>query len=99
MDAHAKNLSDIANDVNHSSGPRSKFTALDRDTMEFAIFCIEEISERLEIPGDKVYRMLTYDSDILDTYIIPYYDTLHTQGKSYIVDDIISLMKKEGLQV
>lgn len=44
-----------------------------------------------------MYRLLTEESDILDTYIIPFYDTLHTQGKSYIVDDICGLMRKEGV--
>ena len=63
----------------------------------FAIFCIEEIALKLQIPGNSVYDMLTKRSDILDSYIIPSYDVLHTQSKEYIVDDIISLMKERGV--
>ena len=58
--------------------------------LEFAIFCIENIAE-------KVYDALTEKSDILNDYIIPEYEILHTQGKEYIVDDIIEVMKERGV--
>ena len=41
--------------------------------------------------------MLTKDSDILDTYIVPEYEMLHTQGKEYIVNDIVEFMKEKGV--
>ena len=40
---------------------------------------------------------LTKKSDLLNSYIVANYDVLHTQGKSYIVDDIIGVMKEAGL--
>lgn len=67
--------------------------------LEFAIFCIEEIALKLQIPGSAVYDMLSKRSDILSSYIIPSYDVLHTQSKEYIVDDIIALMREEGVLV
>jgi hypothetical protein len=67
------------------------------DELEFAIFCIEGIAERLGISGGEAYCLLSDDSDILDDYIIKYYDPLHTQGKEYIVNDILELMQKEGI--
>ncbi len=63
----------------------------------FAIFCIEEVAKRLQVPGNAVYDMLAERSDILYSYIIPSYDILHTQGKDYIVDDIVSLMHERGV--
>jgi hypothetical protein len=63
----------------------------------FAVFCIESLVDELNIPGDKVYKMLTDESDIRDSYIIPCYDTLHTQGKDYIVCELIELMQSRGL--
>ena len=48
-------------------------------------------------PGNEVYNMLTEKSVILDNYIIPCYDVLHTQGKSYIVNDILDYMKEKEL--
>lgn len=67
--------------------------------LEFVIFCIENIAIRLGKHGEEVYRALTEESSILDDYIIPEYDILHTQSKDYIVDDIISLMKERGIQL
>jgi len=65
----------------------------------FAVFCIESISDELGITGDIVYKMLTEESNILDEYIIPYYEPLHTQGKGYIVNELIELMKKKGINI
>ncbi|MEF9940543.1 MAG: DUF3791 domain-containing protein [Clostridium sp.] len=61
--------------------------------LEFGIFCVENIALKLGIRGDKVYKLLTEASDILDTYIMEYYETLHTQSKEYIVNDIIEYMQ------
>jgi hypothetical protein len=67
------------------------------DTLLFAVFCVEGIAERLLTDGTEVYKLLTGKGDILDAYILEYYDTLHTQGKEYIVDELVGLMKEEGL--
>jgi len=63
----------------------------------FAVFCIEALADELKTSGDKVYLMLTKDSDILDSYIVPFYDSLHTQGRDYIVRELIELMEKRGV--
>ena len=70
---------------------------LDKNELDFAVFCVESIAEHLNINGADVYSLLTADSDILDSYIVPNYESLHTQGKEYIVNDIVDYMKKEGL--
>jgi hypothetical protein len=74
-------------------------TIMDEKQLEFSIFCIESIAEHLMMRGDQVYQLLTEDSNILDSYIIPYYDVLHTQGKSYIVNDIVEMMRDKGIVV
>ena len=63
----------------------------------FAVFCIESLADELGVKGNKIFKMLTEDSDILDNYIIPYYDALHTQGKGYIVNELKELMQKHGV--
>ena len=65
--------------------------------LECAIFCIENIAAKLGVSAEKVYDALTEKSDILNDYIIPEYEILHTQGKEYIVDDIIEVMKERGV--
>lgn len=69
------------------------------DELEFVVFCIENIAKRLGKNAEDIYRSLTEKSDILNSYIIPEYEMLHTQSKEYIVDDIISLMEERGIQL
>ena len=49
----------------------------------------------LNMSASKVYKMLR-STDILNGYMIPCYDVLHTFGKEYIMDDLINLLKKRG---
>jgi len=67
--------------------------------MEFSVFCIESIAEKLGQTGDVIYEMLTKQSNILNDYIVSCYDVLHTQGKEYIVEDIIEVMKQKGVRM
>ena len=67
--------------------------------LEFAVFCIENIAAKLDKNAQYVYDILTEQTDILKTYIIPEYEVLHTQSKEYIVDDIIDVMKERGLEI
>lgn len=69
------------------------------DELEFAIFCIENIAEKLNVDAADVHKALTEQSNVLNGYIVPCYDILHSQGKDYIVADIISYMKREGVMV
>ena len=74
-------------------------TAMSAEQSFFAVFCIEALADALGTTGDKVYIMLTEGSDILDSYIVPYYDALHTQGKDYIVRELMELMEKQGIAI
>ena len=70
---------------------------MDRKELAFAVFCIEYVAEKLNVKGDETYKLLAEKSDILDNYIIPCFDVLHTQGKEYIVNDLIEVMQEKGL--
>jgi hypothetical protein len=74
-----------------------KTSEMNGDTLLFSVFCIEGIAEALKTDGAEVYKLLTGEGNILDTYILEYYDALHTQSKEYIVDELVELMKKENL--
>lgn len=69
------------------------------EQLEFAIFAIENVAADCGVPGDVAYRALAEDSDILTRYIIPFYDVLHTQGKEYIVRDILDVMNRNGVSL
>lgn len=66
--------------------------------IEFTVFCIENIAEKIHKSGLETYSLLKKNNLIKD-YIVPSYEALHTQSKDYIVDDIISVMKEKGLVV
>ena len=67
--------------------------------LEFAVFCIENVAARLGRPSDVVYRALAGRGDILGQYIVPCYESLHTQGRDYIVNDILEVMQERGVTV
>lgn len=67
--------------------------------LEFAIFCIENIASRLHVDAQKVYVALSEQTNILNDYIIPEYEVLHTQSKDYIGDDIIDVMHERGVKL
>lgn len=71
----------------------------DTNELEFVIFCIESIAKRLGKNAKSVYQALTEQSDILKNYIIPEYEILHTQGKEYIIDDILEFMNEKGVEI
>lgn len=64
---------------------------------EFVIFCIENLAVRLQENAAAVYSQLTKQSRILFDYILPNYEILHSQGKEYILDDLIEVMQEEGV--
>lgn len=67
--------------------------------LEFVIFCIENIALKLKVNTEEVYIALTEKSSILNDYIVPEYEMLHTQSKEYIVDDIIEVMEERGVKI
>ncbi len=69
------------------------------DELEFAVFCIENVASALGEDAERIYTMLTEESDLLNSYIVPNREILHTQGKDYIVEDIIDAMREAGLKV
>lgn len=70
---------------------------MNKKELDFAVFCVESVAEHLGINGADVYIKLKQDSDLLDEYIVKNYEALHTQGKEYIVEDILDIMRMEGL--
>ena len=67
--------------------------------LEFDVFCIENVAKKLEVDGTAAYDMLAVQTDILQNYIIPCYDVLHTQGKEYIANDLIDMLKAKGVSL
>ena len=65
------------------------------EQLNFVVYCIGSVADALKMNARKVHQLLK-TSGILNNYIIPSYDVLHTFGKDYIMDDLIGLLKKKG---
>lgn len=66
--------------------------------LEFVVFCIENIAAKLGVDSELVYSSLV-KGDILNGYIVPEYEMLHTQSREYIVDDLLDVMKERKVEV
>ena len=67
--------------------------------LEFAVFCIENVAAKLGVNAERVYQAFAEKSDILNGYIVPEYEVLHTQSREYIIDDLLAVMKERGVEV
>ena len=63
--------------------------------LDFVTYCVGNLADLLNMSASKVYKMLR-STDILNGYMIPCYDVLHTFSKEYIMDDLINLLKRRG---
>ena len=69
---------------------------MDKKILEFVTFCISELSSRLNLSQNDIYKKLK-DSGILYEYIVPSYDVLHTFGTRYLIDDLTEYMQEKGV--
>ncbi len=63
--------------------------------MKFSVFLINSIAEKVQKEPSEVYDVLNR-TKILDEYIIPCYDVLHTLGREYLIEDVCELVKERG---
>lgn len=69
---------------------------MDEKILEFVVFCIDAVAEYLNKDTKEIYILLKEKTNIIDDYIIPCYEPLHTQGKNYIINDLIEVLKERG---
>lgn len=69
-----------------------------RKELQFSIFLIHNLAEYWEKSPAEVYHILN-NTHILDDYILVCYDTLHTLGTKYLMEDITEFVKEEGVTI
>lgn len=62
---------------------------------EFAVFCIENTAMRLQCTGFEVFQELQR-TDGIKKFLFPSYPALHTQGKEYIVDEVLEYINNHN---
>jgi hypothetical protein len=62
---------------------------------EFAVFCLENAAKRIGINPRDVFLELKR-TDGIEHFLYSSYPTLHTQGKEYIVDEVLEYIYKHN---
>lgn len=62
----------------------------------FITYCISKLASHLNLSQRDVYLKLK-TSGILDSYMIPSYDVLHTFSSRYLMEDLTEYMREEGV--
>jgi hypothetical protein len=69
-----------------------------RKEMDFGVFLIHRLAERWNRSTPDTYRILA-ETGRLDGYVFECYDTLHTLGAEYLVDDLTEFARERGASV
>ena len=68
------------------------------EQLKFSVYIINQISQFAKMPTAVIYQYLA-ESGVLDEYIISCYDSLHTLGREYLVEDITGLLSDRGIAI
>ena len=71
---------------------------MDFKKLNFTIFCINSVASFLNKSAKDVYHAMQ-NAGMIDSYIVPCYDVLHSFSKEYIVNDLVSLMQQKGVKI
>ncbi|MCC8114801.1 MAG: DUF3791 domain-containing protein [Bacteroidales bacterium] len=63
--------------------------------MQFVTYCVGCVAEGLKIDEPKAFKLL-YHSRLLEEYIVPCFNVLHSFGREYLTEDLIEQLKKRG---
>lgn len=64
---------------------------LDELKLAFAASCVEGLARRLDMTYSDVYERMSR-TGVIEDYILPFYDTLHTESRDYLLDDVLEYM-------
>lgn len=62
--------------------------------LAFAASCVEGIAQKTGKPYIEVYERMSRVKAI-ENYILPYYDTLHTESREYLLDDVMEYIRNK----
>lgn len=64
--------------------------------IDFTVFLLHHLAKAWGISTPEAYARLS-QADIIKDYVLACYDTLHTLGAEYLVDDITELARERGV--
>lgn len=69
---------------------------INKKELSFSIFLLNSLAKVWHKTPKEVYCILN-ETHIIDEYIFPCYDTLHTQGELSLIEDITEFVKEKGV--
>lgn len=63
--------------------------------MDFVVYCVENLANYISEDSVKVFDLLD-ENELIEGYILKFYDILYTQGKDWIVEDLVEQLEKSG---
>lgn len=73
--------------------PRSVYLSNDEILMGFVASCIEEVAEKLGVDYAVVYERMKAVG-MIENYIIPHYDVLHTESRENVTAGMIETLTR-----
>lgn len=64
---------------------------LEEFKLAFAASCVEGAARKLGVPYIEVYERMK-KVELIDNYILKHYDTLHTESREYLIEDVIECL-------
>ncbi len=64
---------------------------LEEIKLAFAASCVEGTARRLGVSYIEAYNRMR-KVDLINQYILPHYDMLHTESSEYLIDDVIECL-------
>ena len=69
-----------------------------REQLTFAVYLIHALAASWGKTTSETYSIFK-ESGVLANYITPCYDTLHTLGTNYLIDDITGYIEDRGVRI
>jgi len=72
-----------------------EYVDMKTEHLDFITFCVGSLSDALGKSASQVYGALR-SSGVLNDYILPCYDVLHTFSKDYLVEELTEVLEERG---
>lgn len=64
---------------------------LEEIKLAFAASCVEGAARKLGVSYIEIYERMR-KVDLINKFILPHYDTLHTESREYLIEDVIECL-------
>lgn len=71
---------------------------MEKNILEFVTFTIGSVVERVHKSPSEIYCLFKR-LNVIDSYLVPAFDVLHTFGRQYLVNDVLDFLQEKGVKL